>query len=184
MEWLTQAIITLTPLALVVLLLAAMAIGWIVYGFRGYGHWFRRFHRYRAIPTRRQMRRGYGYVEYVPEVINQPVMQPQARPPQIITKPKPVITTPVVEAPVSYSTKDDLQVIEGIGPKVEEVLNQNGIYTWHELSQTPIDNIDVMLKRAGLTLQDPTTWAKQAYMAYTGYWDELKAYQDILHGGK
>ncbi|MCA9352659.1 hypothetical protein KC901_00570 [Patescibacteria group bacterium] len=179
MEWLTQQIITLTPLALFVLLLAAMCVGWIVYGLRGYHHWFKRFHRYRILPERRRMKPYYGYVEYIPEVMKSPVSiaQPVARPPHIINK---------TQAPVApkYSTKDDLQVIEGIGPKTEEVLNEHGIHTWRELAQTPLQNIRNILERAGLTLQDPTTWNQQAHMAYMGQWGELRNYQDILTRGK
>ena len=194
MQWLTQTIITLTPLSLAVLLCAAMCLGWVIYGLRGYKHWFRRFHRYSRIPSRRSMRKNYGYVEYIPEVVNRPIMpRPQARAPQIIHKhiPAPMVTqATTVAAPMNipigqspkpvYSTKDDLCVIEGVGPKVEEILNSNGIYTWRELTQTPTQNITTMLERAGLT-KDPATWPQQAHMADTGQWDELKAYQDILH---
>ncbi|MFT6911093.1 MAG: putative flap endonuclease-1-like 5' DNA nuclease [Candidatus Paceibacteria bacterium] len=195
MEWLTQQIIILTPLALIVLLFAAMCVGWVVYGLRGYKHWFKRFHRYHNMPSRRHMRRSHRYVEYVPEVTNQPVMaRPQARAPQIIHKRMPLAqaqqlahTVPLVEQTITpaplYSTKDDLQVIEGIGPKVESILNTNGVHTWRELSQTPTQNIKTMLERAGLMLQDPTTWSKQANMADTGMWDDLRKWQDVLHGG-
>jgi hypothetical protein len=31
---------------------------------------------------------------------------------------------------------------------------------------------------------NPGTWAKQAAMAAAGQWDELKAWQDEMNGGK
>jgi len=188
MDWITNKIFYLTPLALLVLLLAAAALGWVLYGLRGYKHWFKRFHRYQ-LPTRRQMRRNYGYVEYIPEVMNQPAPMPQARPAHVIHKHPPMMhshqSAPRSSAPL-YSTKDDLRVIEGIGPKIEEVLNENGIYTWRELSQTPVNNLLAILSQSGkkLALHDPTTWPNQAEMAHKGEWDELKSYQDTLLGGK
>jgi len=168
MTWLTTTIITMTPLSLAVVLLAAIAVGWTIYGLRGYGHWFRRFHRYRAVPSRRRLRRNYGYVEYIPEVVSPTLVR-----------------TPRYQTPVAprYSTRDDLEVIEGIGPKVHEVLNENGIYTWRELAGTPTSNLSAMLQRSGI-VTNPGTWSEQAKMAAAGQWDELKAYQDILVTGR
>ncbi|NND33754.1 MAG: 50S ribosomal protein L27, partial [Saprospiraceae bacterium] len=33
-------------------------------------------------------------------------------------------------------------------------------------------------------IHDPGTWPKQAELAHHGKWDQLKEYQDLLHGGK
>jgi len=33
-------------------------------------------------------------------------------------------------------------------------------------------------------MHDPTTWPEQSKMAAEGKWDELKAWQDNLKGGK
>lgn len=194
MKWLTETIITLTPLSLAVLLFAAMCLGWVIYGLRGYKYWWKRFHHYKTVPTRRAMKRNYGYVEYVPEVTNTPIAfapAPVKRAPQIIhkTAPAPIhipMNTPVAAAQPIVSTKDDLRVIEGIGPKIEEILNSNGVYTWRELALTPVSNLKAMLERAGTKFQmhDPKTWPEQAKMADTGEWDELKKYQDFLHGGR
>lgn len=161
----------MSPLALIVYVLAAIALGWTLYSLRGYRHWVKRFNRYHMIPHRRKLRPGYGYVEYVPEVVQAPVYIRQ---------------TPSYHAPVRsqtpvYSTKDDLQVIEGIGPKIEVLLNGQGIYTWRELAKTPLENLKRILERAGSQFQshDPRTWADQAKMADQGQWDELKAFQNI-----
>ncbi|MCI5051396.1 MAG: hypothetical protein MRY57_03735 [Candidatus Pacebacteria bacterium] len=184
MEWLTQTIITLSPLSLAVLLFAAMCLGWVIYGLRGYKYWLRRFHHYK-LPRRRRLKKNYGYVEYVPEVVNvTPVPRPQPRQPQVIHKVQKNEQARQMRKEI-LSTKDDLQVVEGIGPKIEEILNNQGIYTWRELAATPASNISHMLERAGkqFTLHDPETWPQQANMADQGNWDELKKWQDELYKG-
>lgn len=88
---------------------------------------------------------------------------------------------------MGYSTDpQDLKIVEGIGPKIEGLLKDKGINTWSQLAQTSVDRIKEILADAGdrYRLADPSTWPKQAEMAAQGKWDELKAYQDQLSGGK
>jgi predicted flap endonuclease-1-like 5' DNA nuclease len=82
--------------------------------------------------------------------------------------------------------QDDLKVVEGIGPKIEQLLHAEGITTWRSLSETSVDRIQEILSTAGprFALATPATWPKQAGMAADGMWDELKAYQDFLNAGK
>lgn len=82
--------------------------------------------------------------------------------------------------------QDDLKIIEGIGPKIEELYHNAGIKTWHELSQTSVQKSQEILTNAGdrFAIHDPSTWAKQAELAYQGKWQELKDWQDQLDGGK
>lgn len=82
--------------------------------------------------------------------------------------------------------QDDLKAIEGIGPKIEELLHNAGIKTWKSLSETSEETIQGILKAAGprYALAVPGTWPKQAEMAAAGQWDELQAYQDFLNAGK
>jgi large subunit ribosomal protein L27 len=84
------------------------------------------------------------------------------------------------------SNKDDLKKIEGIGPKIESLLNDGGIFTFAELTETDPAEIKKILDDAGprYKMHDPTTWPKQAALAAAGKWDELKALQDELNGGK
>lgn len=168
--------ILISPLALIIYLLAAMALGWTLYGLRGYRHWVKRFNRYHILPSRRQLRPNYGYVEYIPEVVRQP------RSPIIPIAPVATYRAPVAPVASSYSTKDDLQVIEGIGPKIEAILNEQGIYTWRELAKTPLENLKRILERAGSQFQshDPRSWADQAKMADQGMWNQLKEFQNII----
>lgn len=82
--------------------------------------------------------------------------------------------------------EDDLKIIEGIGPKIEELFQQNGIKTWKSLSETSVDRCQSILDSGGerFVVHSPTTWPKQAELAYLGKWNELKEWQDTLKGGK
>jgi predicted flap endonuclease-1-like 5' DNA nuclease len=82
--------------------------------------------------------------------------------------------------------KDDLTKIEGIGPKINELLNTAGIYTFAKLSSTKYEKLKNILEEAGerFRMHDPSTWPKQADMAAEGKWEELKKLQDELKGGK
>ncbi len=82
--------------------------------------------------------------------------------------------------------KDDLKIVEGIGPKIEELYHAAGIRTWLALSQTSKEKSLEILHHGGerFAMHDPTTWAKQAEMAYQGKWQKLKDWQDKLVGGK
>ena len=88
--------------------------------------------------------------------------------------------------PVSSPTgKDDLKVIEGIGPKIEQLLNEAKITTWSKLAETAVADIKHILHRAGprFEMHNPKTWPEQASLAAQGRWEELKAYQKYLIGG-
>lgn len=81
---------------------------------------------------------------------------------------------------------DDLKKIEGIGPKIEKLCNDNGIWTFEALAQTPTTRLREILDAAGpsFRISDPASWPKQAGLAAAGKWEELKEYQDYLSGGK
>ncbi len=80
----------------------------------------------------------------------------------------------------------DLKVIEGIGPKIEQLLKADGINTWADLAKASVERLQGILDKAGehYRLADPGTWPQQAGLAAAGKWGELKAYQDQLKGGK
>lgn len=88
--------------------------------------------------------------------------------------------------PAMTAQRDDLRVIEGIGPKIEEVLFSNGIQTYRDLAVTSVDRIREILATAGsrYTMHNPGTWSAQANLAANGEWENLKAYQDFLNAGK
>ena len=82
--------------------------------------------------------------------------------------------------------ENDLKIVEGIGPKIEELYHNAGIKTWLALSETPTSKSQAILDAAGenYAIHNPGTWAKQALLAYQGKWQELKDWQDALDGGK
>ncbi|MFW0871117.1 MAG: helix-hairpin-helix domain-containing protein [Patescibacteria group bacterium] len=82
--------------------------------------------------------------------------------------------------------KDDLQMVEGIGPKISQLLIDGGIDTWQKLADTDAEDIKTLLRNAGdrYRIHDPTTWPEQAELAVEGKWAELEEYQSALSGGK
>jgi large subunit ribosomal protein L21 len=79
---------------------------------------------------------------------------------------------------------DDLTLIEGIGPKVAEILGEAGITTFAGLANTDAERIQEMLDAAGLKMMDATTWPAQAKLAAAGDMDGLKKMQDDLSAGR
>jgi ribosomal protein L30 len=79
---------------------------------------------------------------------------------------------------------DNLEAIEGIGPKIAGVLKAAGIATFAELAAADVASLSEILQGANLRLADPTTWPEQAQLAADGKWDEFKALQDSLKGGR
>ena len=79
---------------------------------------------------------------------------------------------------------DDLTRIEGIGPKINQLLGSAGISTYAQLADTDTDLIVSKLDEAGITFADPGTWPDQARLASDGKWEELERLQDSLKGGR
>ncbi len=92
----------------------------------------------------------------------------------------------IVATPAKEIVKEDLKKIEGIGPKIEQLLYAEGIYTWDSLSNTSVETIRAILDKAGprFKMHNPETWPEQAKFAAQGKWDELKKWQDELKGGR
>jgi predicted flap endonuclease-1-like 5' DNA nuclease len=82
---------------------------------------------------------------------------------------------------------NDLQIIEGVGPKIEKLLRRSSIDTWKKLADGDAEEIREMLVAEGgarYKMHDPTTWSRQALLAHEGKWSELKELQDELLGGR
>ncbi|HIE45712.1 MAG TPA: hypothetical protein EYG80_05640 [Flavobacteriaceae bacterium] len=84
------------------------------------------------------------------------------------------------------TVKDDLTKVEGIGPKIKGLLNDDGIWSWQQLSETTVDKIQEILDNAGprYRIHKPDSWPKQAGMCARGEWDKLKIWQDEHKGGR
>lgn len=89
-------------------------------------------------------------------------------------------------AATSKSEKDDLKKIEGVGPKIEGLLNEGGFMTFADVAAGPVEKIQDILDAAGprYRIHNPATWSEQAALARDGKWDDLKELQDRLDGGK
>ena len=82
--------------------------------------------------------------------------------------------------------QDDLKVVEGIGPKIEEMFHAGGIKTWKALSETAVARCQEILDGGGerYKVHDPASWPMQAKMCYEGKWAELLKWQDEHDHGK
>lgn len=83
-------------------------------------------------------------------------------------------------------TPDNLEIIEGIGPKIADLLAQHGITTFTALAAASAEQLRSLLLAAGrrFAVSDPTTWPAQAALAAQGDMDGLKAMQAELKGGR
>lgn len=81
---------------------------------------------------------------------------------------------------------EDLKVIEGIGPKIQQLLKNAKINTWQDLAKADVGKLQGILNEAGdnFRIHDPSTWPMQAQLASDGEWEKLKDYQDFLIGGR
>ena len=79
---------------------------------------------------------------------------------------------------------EDLSIIEGIGPKINTVLQEAGISTYSQLSRTDEIKLREILKGASLSRFNPETWPEQAGLAAKGDWDGLSTLQEELRGGR
>jgi len=82
--------------------------------------------------------------------------------------------------------QDDLTIVEGIGPKIQELFHNHGVNSWKELGETTVSRCQNILNTGGerYSVHNPGTWPRQAAMAYNGEWQALKDWQDILDHGK
>lgn len=90
-----------------------------------------------------------------------------------------------VAAGFSVRGMDDLEIIEGIGPKIAALFKADGIRMFWELAQTPQLRMQAILDRAGpnFRIANPSTWARQADLAANNRWDALRKLQDELSAG-
>ncbi len=80
---------------------------------------------------------------------------------------------------------NDLTVVEGIGPKINELFNNAGIKTFAQLAGASVPQMRKILDDGGprFRIANPSTWAQQSALAAANKWTELKKMQDALSGG-
>lgn len=88
-------------------------------------------------------------------------------------------------AGIKIKSADDLTVIEGIGPKINELFKNNGLKSFADVSTSKVSEMRAILDKGGARyrIANPSTWAKQAKLAANNKWKELKKLQDDLSGG-
>lgn len=81
---------------------------------------------------------------------------------------------------------DNLQVVEGIGPKIEALLKEDGIRTWGMLARKSPEDLKAVLDKGGKRYQmhNPKTWPEQADLANKKKWEELYNFQKFLDTGR
>lgn len=116
----------------------------------------------------------------------QDALKTKASAPKTAAAPKAAAKAAAPKAAKAAAGADDLEKIEGIGPKVAELLHAAGITTFAGLAGTPVAKLKEVLHAAGsrFAMMDPTTWPEQAGLAAKGDWATLDKLQDALDGGK
>lgn len=94
---------------------------------------------------------------------------------------------PVAALAAGFSVKgaDDLEVIEGIGPKIADVLRTSGIGTFTALARTTPHELRDVLDKAGpsFRMANPDTWPEQSSLAARNHWMALRTLQATLTAG-
>ena len=120
--------------------------------------------------------------EPVVEAVVAPAPEPAAEP--AVEAVVALAPEPVVEA--VPETADDLKRVEGIGPKLEEILNSHDILTFSQLAATKTEDLQAILDKAGeaYRIHDPGTWPQQAQLLAEGRIEEFEKLTDELKGGR
>jgi predicted flap endonuclease-1-like 5' DNA nuclease len=83
-------------------------------------------------------------------------------------------------------TADDLKLIEGIGPALEKLLNENQIFSFDQLANKNVAELEEILEKAGprFRVHVPETWPEQAALLRDGKTEAFKALTERLKGGR
>jgi len=90
-----------------------------------------------------------------------------------------------VRRPEETVVEDDLTMIEGIGPKIQELLYQNGIRSYSQLAESEVEQLQAILVGGGASFRmaDPSSWPRQAHLAAARDWVRLQTLKEQLTGG-
>jgi predicted flap endonuclease-1-like 5' DNA nuclease len=168
--------------------LAGGLIGWLLCG------WFARRFKHAESPVERIVEKPIEVEKVVEKVVEKPVDNPEMVQKIGLLEAelaawKPASTIDVAAARAAGLTirgEDDFAVVEGIGPKINDLIHQAGINSFAELARTEVSKIQKILDDAGpdFRLAKPKTWPAQAELAARNLWEALKAWQDELQGGE
>jgi predicted flap endonuclease-1-like 5' DNA nuclease len=101
--------------------------------------------------------------------------------PTIVQQSAPTASAPA-PAPRATNKRDDLLIIEGIGPKSKEALYKGGITSFEQIANlTPDDLYRIVKIEGGVNLiNDTKTWPKQARLLADGKMKEFEEYVKYL----
>lgn len=88
------------------------------------------------------------------------------------------------DKPDAVKLADDLTLLEGIGPKVSQILNEAGYLTFADLAKADSAEVDKVLDANRLQMMDSAGWIEQAKLAAAGDMEGLARLQDELKGGR
>jgi predicted flap endonuclease-1-like 5' DNA nuclease len=91
---------------------------------------------------------------------------------------------PAPVKPPVLPRQDDLKRIEGVGPKIQGLLQEAGIATFAKLADADVAYLETILRGARLYMANPATWPEQARLAASGQWEALAEMQAQLRGGR
>ena len=93
--------------------------------------------------------------------------------PEVAVAPDIAAASAVLGRPV---VADDLTLIPGIGPNVEQLCHGIGIRTWYDLATTEASLLRTMLVDAGprFSTHDPSLWPELARLLSEGEWQEFR----------
>jgi predicted flap endonuclease-1-like 5' DNA nuclease/glycosidase len=92
---------------------------------------------------------------------------------------------PVASTPKTTKTPDNLERIEGIGPKFASALNDAGIKSFAQLAKAKSAKLEKILAEAGLRKPASlTTWAEQATLLASGDEAGFVALTEVLTAGR
>lgn len=99
------------------------------------------------------------------------------------------ISIPAPSTSIRYTDilkPDNLKIIEGVGPKIEDILNKAGFQTWADIANAKVIDLKNILHDAGprYRIHNPSTWSQQAKLAIKEDWKNLADLQKILSAKK
>ena len=83
------------------------------------------------------------------------------------------------------SGADNLEIIEGVGPKIAHLLRSNGVGTFALLAASSQAALKAILNKGGpaYDVANPETWPEQAGLAAQNRWQDLRNLQERLDAG-
>jgi predicted flap endonuclease-1-like 5' DNA nuclease len=122
-----------------------------------------------------------GAIEETAEMVRPALEEKRRESPETSVGPKQQVSAKPKKAAVRASRgtqteKDDLKKIGGIGPKIAEILNNDGVISFRQLSKKKPSELKSILDKAGgrYRASDLSTWSKQAEYAAKGDWQSAK----------